>query len=386
MSLLSDAVEPSNLRLVFRLRSFLRDLEEDLREDLSFARTVAAGLRPGAPFADPDAVVRDLFPPFRPRPVPALEGKRIGLVASGGSGALASLCGVRRALEEAGVEVAAISACSGSTLFCALWACGLDAEEMARFWLSLRNEDYVDPDWRRLAGAGLRRLRGFGGLLRGAAVERSFRRRLGRVRLGDTPIPLYAVVWNVDENRVEYLGSATTPGLSVAAAARVAISIPIFVEPVKLRGRSYADGGIVNIFPVRPLVDHAEPLDLVLGVNCYYPRDFAGESIRGWEQRPWAVLEASGQLRSCVHLELAREQMRLLGSRLVLMHPVPYEQVRGARFYESFLDRKLWPEFMRLGYRSARETLQRLAVAREIPAEASAVRPRKPPRAASARP
>jgi len=187
---------------------------------------------------------------------------------------------------------------------------------MAAFWLDLGAQDYVDPDWRALARAGLHRFANFGGLLRGAAVERAFRRRLGGITIGQTKVPLYAVMWNVDENRVEYFGSKCTPKLPLATVVRTAISIPIFVEPVRIGRHLYGDGGVVNIFPVRPLVDFEEPLDFVVGVNCYYPENFAGEAIPGWRNRTWAVLRAAGQLRSCVHLELAREQMKLLGDRL----------------------------------------------------------------------
>jgi NTE family protein len=360
VSRFSDLIEPNNLRLLFGLSSFIGDLAEDLREDLSFVRVLGSALSPYPAAAAPLSTAR-IFPPLRRRSIPALQGKRVGLVASGGSGALASLCGVRRAFEEAGIEVAAISACSGAMLFCSLWACGLSSEEMAKFWLSLTSRDYLDPDWRRLVRAGLHRFSGFGGLLRGTAVERTFRRRFGRVTLAETRIPLYAVMWNVDLNRVEYFGTKSTPKLPLATAARAAISIPLFVEPVRIGRHLYGDGGVVNIFPVRPLVDFEEPLDVVIGVNCYYPENFAGEEISGWRNRSWAILRAAGQLRACIHLELAREQMQLLGSRLRLLHPVPYTEVRGAKFYESFLDRTRWPRFMRQGYRCTRALLDRLA-------------------------
>jgi NTE family protein len=232
---------------------------------------------------------------------------------------------------------------------------------MAAFWLGLRGRDYVDPGWLEAARAGLRRFRDFGGLLRGEAVERSFRRRLGSMPLGRTPVPLHAVAWNVDRNQVEYLGSRTTPRLSVARAVRTAISIPLFVEPVRIGRHLYGDGGVVSIFPVRPLVDLEKPLDLVLGINCYCPPHFLGEDIGDWRRGDWAILRASGQLRWAVYLELARENARLLGERLTLVHPVPHEEVRGARFYESFLDRSRWPEFMRAGLRAARAALRRLA-------------------------
>jgi hypothetical protein len=93
-----------------------------------------------------------------------------------------------------------------------------------------------------------------------------------------------------------------------------------------------------------------ENVDLVLGLNCYLGRDFAGDNIGGWQQRRPSILRASRQLRYAVYLELAREHVRMLGRRLVLIHPVP-----------SFLDRSRWPSFMRLGHAAARRALEHLA-------------------------
>jgi NTE family protein len=360
----SDSLEPNNLRLVFSAFNFAKDFAVDLAEDLSFVRLVAKALGPGAR-CDHVALDGPIFPPMRPFSVPALAGKRIGLVTSGGSGATASLCGFKRAFEEAGVQVSAISACSGSMLFASLWACGVEAEEMARFWLTLPTRGYLDPDWAALASAPFRLFRGIAGLLRGEALEQSYERYLGRRTLAETEVPLYAVAWNIDRNRVEYLSTRTTPTLSIARATRVAISIPIMVEPVRIGDHMYGDGGIVDIFPTPPLRSE-EPLDVVFGVNCYLPENFAGEDIGDWYHRSFSVLRASGQLRYASYLELAREHARELGARLVLLHPVPYAEVRGAKFYESFLDRRGWPRFMRLGYACGRAALKSFAGSRAI--------------------
>jgi len=40
---------------------------------------------------------------------------------------------------------------------------------------------------------------------------------------------------------------------------------------------------------------------------------------------------------------------------------VPYHEIAGAKFYEQFLDRTRWPDFMRMGYRAAREALERMS-------------------------
>jgi NTE family protein len=355
MSRVLDLLEPNNLRLLFTAYNGGRDLIRDLRDDLSFVRTLGRALvlpPRRAPRVGP------VFDAAEPLDLPALSKQRIGIVASGGSGATAAVVGIRRAFEEASLEPVMISACSGSVLFASLWACGLSAEAIARFWLELPTRGYVDPNWKALAKSTLTRFRGITGLLSGEAIERSFRAVIGDRTLGETTIPFAAVVWNIDKNQVEYLSTETTPDLEVARVARIAISIPIMVEAVRLGSHWYGDGGIVDIFPTRPLED-AEPLDLVIGTNSYLPENFSGMDIGSWHEARWSILRASVQLRYSVYLELAREHARRLGPKLELLQPVPHEDVRGARFYESFLDRAHWPGYMRAGRTAAREALQR---------------------------
>jgi NTE family protein len=364
MSRVDTLIELNNLRLVFSAIGLGGEVLDELRAATGISRAVAGLLvrseRRGPPAAD-------VFPPFERRPLPSLAGKRIGILASGGAGATASLVGVQRAFEEADLAPAAISLCSGATLFGILWAAGLTADEVARFWLGLRDRDYLDPDWAALARA-VPVFRGWGGVLRGAALERSFARRLRGLKLGETPIAVSAVVWNIDENRVEHIGTRQTPDIPVARAARVAIAIPLLVAPVEIGGHVYGDGGIVDIFPATPLVD--QDLDRVLGINCYYREGFAGDDRSGFLDRSFSVVRASGQLRWAAHLELARERARALGDRLSMIQPVPHEETRGARFFTQFLDRSSWPRAMRLGRLAARAALERWAAAAPVAAAA----------------
>lgn len=354
MSRLTRLLDPNNLRPFFDVASVASDVVRAVREDASFLGRIRRAVVP-LPFDREPPRELEPFGPPAPLDVPALRGRKVALVASGGSGATAASVGVLRAFEEAKVTPVAISASSGAVLFCLLWAAGLDAAQVARFWLNLPVRGYVDPDWRALARSSARAFGGWAGLLRGQALEDSVRARVGAMTLGDLRVPFSAVAWNVDLNRTETFGTRTTPEVEVAVMARVAVSIPIFVEPVRVAGHLYGDGGIVDIFPVRPVLD-ARP-DLVVGLNSYLPEGFAGEDVSGWHQRPFAILRASGQLRWSGMVALAREQARLAGERLVLLHPVPYEEVRGGHFYETFVDRSRWPDFMRAGRAQAREAL-----------------------------
>ncbi len=372
--MLGAALDVFRLRQYFNVITRTREIADGLRDDgrllAASGRALArAPLEPGRsqPSIDP-------FPPFDSRPPRGLGGRRVGLIATGGSGALASVVGVARAFEETGVRPAVISVCSGSALFGFPIAAGLPAAEVAAFSLALRPEDYIDVAWTRLATLLPRAGRGFAGVVDGARIEATYRRLLGDRRLGDLPIPAYAPIWSVEHNRLEYLGPATHPDLPVARAVHMAIALPLFIQPVPLDGENWCDGGIVDIFPVHPLLDIEPPCDAVVAVNGFYPPGFAGEDATGWERRRWSILYAASQVRTCQQVELARQNLKRLeaAADVAMVEPVPYAKVRGAGFYLQFLDNREWAEFMRQGRAAGRDALARLRRVRRAEPRAAA--------------
>src|SRR5512146_2377748 len=99
MPRIADLVEPNNLRPLFSAYGVAKEVVQDLRDDLSFARALWRGLGPLRHRA-PDSE-ESVFSPPPPLAVPALARRRIAVVASGGSGATASLVGIQRAFEDA---------------------------------------------------------------------------------------------------------------------------------------------------------------------------------------------------------------------------------------------------------------------------------------------
>ncbi len=377
--MLGAALDVFRLRQYFNVITRTRELADGVRED---GRLVAAAgralarapLKPGRsrPNVDP-------FPPVDPRPSRGLRGRRVGLVATGGSGALASIVGVARAFEETGIQPAVISVCSGSALFGFPLAAGLPAAEVAAFSLALRPEDYVDVAWSRLATLLPRAGRGFAGVIDGARIEATYRRLLGDRRLGDLPIPAYAPIWSVEHNRLEYLGPATHPDLPVARAVHMAIALPLFIQPVELDGGHWCDGGIVDIFPVHPLLEIEPACDAVVAVNGFYPPGFAGEDATGWDKRRWSILYAASQVRTCQQVELARQNLKRLeaAADVAMAEPVPYRKVRGAGFYLQFLDNSEWGGFMRQGRLAGRDALAQLGRARRADAQVALMTARR---------
>jgi NTE family protein len=357
--MLSTALDVFRLRQYFDALARTREVMAGVREDagvLDDARRALVTL----PLVDrrrpPD---RHPFPPPERLGLPGLKGRRLALVATGGSGALASVVGAARALEEAGVRPSVISLCSGSALFGFPIAAGLPADKVAAFTIGLQPGDYVDVDWSSLASLVPRAARGFAGVLRGERIEASYRRLLGDMRLGDLAIPAYAPIWNIEDNRVEYIGPRTHPDLPVARAVHMAVALPLFIAPVELDGGHWCDGGIVDIFPVRPVLDIEEPCQVVLAVNGFYPPRFAGEDATGWQDRPASILYVASQVRTCQQVELARANLARLEQQaeVVMIEPVPYDTVRGVGFYRQFLSTRDWGGFMQAGRSRAREAL-----------------------------
>ena len=344
---------------IFRVKQYfgvlleLRDWARSLGADAGFVDLVRRAVLPVPGSGPPRAPAVAPLPLFRSGPPGDLAGKRVAVVSSGGSGALASLVGVARVLEESGTPVGCWSLCSGGALFGFPLAAGRSADEVAELVLDLTARDLVDVDWWGLTRALARRGRGLTGVVRGERIEDTCRRLVGDLTLGDLPVPAYAPIWNVEQNRVEYLGPRTYPRVRVATAIRLALALPPVFEPVPLDGYHWCDGGIVDILPVHPVLDLEEPPEVVLAVNCFHPPGLRGEDATGWEDQPLSILQLAGQVRSSQHVQLARENLARLRSVVPdvrLVEPVPYDLVRGTGFYRQFLDPTDWPSFIRAGY------------------------------------
>jgi NTE family protein len=115
---------------------------------------------------------------------------------------------------------------------------------------------------------------------------------------------------------------------------------------------------------VRPVLDIEPAVDVAVAVNGYYPSEFQGDDVTGWDDRMFSIVSAASQVRTCQHVELAREHLARLRreTRTLLVEPVPHRKVAGAGFYEQFLDNREWPEFMRAGRSAMRAALEQQAV------------------------
>lgn len=258
-----------------------------------------------------------IFPSSRVRPVPALHGKRVAVAGGAGGGRTVALIGVARAFEEARLEPALLSACSGSVLWAAMWAAGLSAREMADFSLSWRPQDYLGIQWARAPRAAVAAARGFSGLAKGRALESLFDRRLWHMTAGETEFPLRTLVYNLSRRRLETFGTEQTPDLRLGELARIAMARPN--EAVRVEGNLYVDGSAIDPQPATRLM--MDRLDHVFALG-----------VRG-----------RGDVRA--------------DDRLTPIEPYDDLVSSGMDLYDLFIDRRRWPDCMLAGYRATRDAL-----------------------------
>jgi predicted acylesterase/phospholipase RssA len=295
---------------------------------LDALRTARRQLLP-LPLVDrPQPVETALFGRMRRRPIAALRGKRIGLVGSAGGAEAVALVGVKRAFEEAGVEVEAISACSGSAIWAAMWAAGLDADEMVDYSLSWQPERHLGIQWIGVPRFALSALRGFTGLATGDALEQLFDRRVWHMSAGSAAIPLHTAVCHLQTRQVEWFGTSETPEVTLGELVRIASARPAAGEAVRVEGELYVDGGVVDAFPAEPMI------------------------VDGGFDRVFGLDVAPLGARNAARAELARRSRARLGESLTLIEPISGDKSHAFSFYDLFLDRRRWPDLMRRGYES----------------------------------
>lgn len=173
--------------------------------------------------------------------------KRIGLVLSGGGVKGLAHVGLLRALEEHGIEADIISGASAGALIGALYADSHSIDEMIAFFEET-------PLFSFSAFSTLKP-----GLLDSIKYRKFLERPFPGDRFEALAKPLYVVTTNLERGEwvVHDKGPLIQPLLASA-------SMPPLFSPVDIDGCKHADGGVMNNFPIDPLLDQGL---FILGSN-----------------------------------------------------------------------------------------------------------------------
>ena len=97
-------------------------------------------------------------------------------------------------------------------------------------------------------------------LVKGEKVMDAIRERVPEVNIEDLPIPFTAVATDLYTGEEVLFREGP-----LFEAIRASISIPSMFKPVKWKGRTLVDGGMVNTFPLNRV--HRTPGDILVGFN-----------------------------------------------------------------------------------------------------------------------
>lgn len=156
---------------------------------------------------------------------------KVGLVlGSGGARGYAHI-GVLRALEERGIEVAAIAGCSMGGIIGALHAAGYSAQRIHEMWKDVVPFKLIDRS-------------SMGGLIGGRAITKHLERYLPPT-FEELKIPVAVTATDVQRGKLVVLRSGDLP-----RALRATSALAGLFAPEEYEGRILIDGGIVNGLPV----------------------------------------------------------------------------------------------------------------------------------------
>jgi NTE family protein len=172
--------------------------------------------------------------------------KKMGLVLSGGGVKGVAHIGVLKALAEHGIYPDIVSGSSAGAVVGALYASGRTADEIFSIFkessiFSFSNFAFGKP-----------------GIIDLLKFKRQFQRYFDHDFFEELQRPLFVAATDLVRGRNKIFQSGPLVDTILASSA-----FPLVFSPYEIKGTLYADGGIVNNFPVEPLLKRC---DYILGV------------------------------------------------------------------------------------------------------------------------
>lgn len=171
--------------------------------------------------------------------------KKIGIVLSGGGARAFGHIGVLKALYEKGIKPNTYSGTSAGALLGALLAAGYDLETITRI---SKKTDFFNFKHLKFGKAGFFSMTAFQNIIEEHIPGNSFE---------SLKQPLTVAATDVINGKTEYFNKGK---LSIAVMA--SSCIPMVYEPVKINDTYYLDGGLLNNFPIEPLLNNC---DFIIG-------------------------------------------------------------------------------------------------------------------------
>ncbi len=175
---------------------------------------------------------------------------KTGLTLSGGAARGLAHLGVAKALYEDGIYPDCISGSSAGSIAGAFLADGYDPEELLGIFNKKRLFEFVDVALNKK------------GLLKIAGLKKLLKKHLRATTFEELKKVLFVACTNLNSGKVEYFNKGNIVEKVIASS-----SIPVLFPPVEMNKALFADGGIIDNLPVKPIRNKCEKL---IGVHVNY--------------------------------------------------------------------------------------------------------------------
>lgn len=177
-----------------------------------------------------------------------LQSRRIGIVLSGGGIRGIAHLGVLKAFRNLGIEFCHISGTSAGSIAGAFYAAGIDPEEGLNIFIKTKLLRFIRPALGSL------------GLINIENTRQILKDYFPHDQIEDLGIPLTICATNFSEGNLVYFNKGPLIRSILASSC-----IPGIFKPIMIDNQMYVDGGILNNFPVEPLLHNC---DYIIGSSC----------------------------------------------------------------------------------------------------------------------
>ena len=245
--------------------------------------------------------------------------KKIGIVFSGGGVRGAAHLGVLKAFEEAGIQAEIISGVSAGAITGAFYAAGYSAEETYDFlvntplYTSWSHYTFIKP-----------------GVLDSDIFSKYYHKYFPEDSFESLEKSLYIATTDLVNVRCQFFNEGPLIQRILASCA-----FPFVFSPVQMEGSLFSDGGIINNFPVEPLIGSC---DYIIGIFLNPVKKIEAKKLK----RSWKVIERALFIKSFTE---ASSKLHICD---MVICPDSIEKY-------SLFDKRYMKEIYELGYETGKE-------------------------------
>ncbi|TDD97399.1 patatin-like phospholipase family protein [Flavobacterium cellulosilyticum] len=171
---------------------------------------------------------------------------KVGIVLSGGGARGIAHLGILKALEEFGTKPSVISGTSAGAIAGAFYARGFSFEEIL---IILKKGHFFNYSNLLIKKQGFFSMKGFEKIYSNYFPTNSF---------SDLNIPLYVAATDVLKGEIVYFSSG-----DISQSLMASSCFPVIFQPVKYMETYFVDGGVLDNFPIKPLLNQCE---IIIGI------------------------------------------------------------------------------------------------------------------------